>query len=373
MPDHEMPYSAGRPEDGPEKSRGPAVRPDGAVLAAGLDGEPSARPMVDISLVIPVFDEEENLPVLHAEIVEHVGGMGCSWEVIYVDDRSRDHSFQVLLDLREKDEHVRIVRFRRNFGQTPAMSAGFEHSRGRVVVTLDADLQNDPKDIPALVAKLDEGFDIVVGWRKNRQDGLMLRKVPSKIANRMIARISGATVHDTGCTLKAFRRELIDNLAIYGEQHRFLPVLSLASGARIAELVVNHRPRIHGVSKYGIGRAARVALDLLTMKMLSSFAKSPLPYFTMLSLPFVAIPILYFAVGFLGADSISFTTRWAQTVIVTLGLTSMAGVYFLLLGLLAELVVKLNMRSDRPMTSPHPSERVAPDHDAPLGPQEAAF
>ncbi len=332
--------------------------------------------MVDISLVIPVFDEEENLPVLHAEIVEHVGGMGRSWEVIYVDDRSRDKSFQVLLGLREKDEHVRIVRFRRNFGQTPAMSAGFEHSLGRIVVTLDADLQNDPKDIPELVSKLDEGYDIVVGWRKNRQDGLMLRKVPSKIANRIIARISGSTVHDTGCTLKVFRRELIDNLAIYGEQHRFLPVLSLASGARIAELVVNHRPRIHGVSKYGIGRAARVALDLLTMKMLSSFAKSPLPYFAMLSLPFVAIPILYFAVGFLGPESLSFTTRWAQTVIVTLGLTSMAGVYFLLLGLLAELVVKLNKRSDRPMTSNHPSVRraaVSGSVAADFAPREASL
>lgn len=312
---------------------------------------PSERGPIELSLVIPVFDEEENLPKLHAEIVEHVGGMGVPWEVIYVDDRSLDRSFEVLLELRQQDPHVRIVRFRRNFGQTPAMGAGFEHSRGRIVVTLDADLQNDPKDIPALVSKIDEGFDIVVGWRKNRQDGLMLRKVPSKIANRLIARISGSTVHDTGCTLKAFRRELVANLAIYGEQHRFLPVLSLASGARIAELVVNHRPRIHGVSKYGLGRAARVALDLLTMKMLSSFAKSPLPYFTMLSLPFVIIPVLYFTIGFLGAESLSFTTRWAQAMIVTLGLTSMAGVYFILLGLLAELVVKLNMRSDRPMSS----------------------
>ena len=358
MSDHEMPHPADRPENGPEPSRHSAARDEGATMSvetASFDskGRASARPIVDISLVIPVYDEEENLPVLHSEIVEHVGGMGVTWEVIYVDDRSLDSSFPVLLKLREQDKHVRIIRFRRNFGQTPAMSAGFEHSLGRVVVTLDADLQNDPKDIPALVAKLEEGYDIVVGWRKNRKDGLVLRKVPSTIANRMIARISGATVHDTGCTLKAFRRELIDNLAIYGEQHRFLPVLSLASGARIAEIVVNHRPRIHGVSKYGIGRVIRVALDLLTMKMLSSFAKSPLPYFTMLSIPFVAVPILYFAVGFLGPESLSFTTRWAQAMIVTLGLTSMAGVYFLLLGLLAELVVKVNKRSDRPMSSRH--------------------
>lgn len=306
---------------------------------------------MSLSLVIPVFDEEENLPKLHAEIVRHVGSMGRSWEVLYVDDRSRDRSFEVLRGLQGDDPHVRVVRFRRNFGQTAAMSAGFEHSLGEVVVTLDADLQNDPADIPALVAELERGFDIVVGWRKNRQDGLMLRKVPSKIANGMIARITGSPVHDTGCTLKAFRRELVENLPIYAEQHRFLPVLSLASGARISELVVNHRPRIHGVSKYGIGRAVRVALDLLTMKMLSSFARSPLPYFALLGVPFLLLPAMYLVGAWLLPGSISFGTTWGQAVILNLGVTSMAGVYFVLLGLLAELVVKLSRRSDRPMSS----------------------
>ena len=315
------------------------------------NAEPRQGGSVEISLVVPVFDEEENLPELHAEIVEHVGSLGVPWEVVYVDDRSADRSFEVLMGLRAMDEHVRVVRFRRNFGQTPAMSAGFEHSRGKIVVTLDADLQNDPADIPALVAKLHEGYDIVVGWRKNRQDGLMLRKVPSKIANRMIARITGATVHDTGCTLKVFRRELIENLPIYAEQHRFLPVLSLASGARITELVVNHRPRIHGVSKYGIGRAMRVALDILTMKMLSSFAKSPLSYFALLSMPFVIVPPLYLLAAFLNAESVSFSTGWGQAALLTFGLMTMAGVYFILLGLLAELVVKLFRRSDRPLSS----------------------
>ena len=307
--------------------------------------------LVDLSLVVPVFDEEENLPKLHAEIVRHVGGMGITWEVVYVDDRSEDRSFDVLMELRASDPHVRVVRFRRNFGQTPAMSAGFEHSRGAVVVTLDADLQNDPADIPALVAKLDEGYDIVVGWRKNRQDGLVLRKVPSRIANRLIARLTGATVHDTGCTLKAFRRELVENLPIYAEQHRFLPVLALASGARISEIVVHHRPRIHGVSKYGIGRAVRVALDLLTMKMLSSFAKSPLPYFTLLSIPFVVTPPLYFIAALMTSDAPTFDSGWGQAALFTLGLMASAGVYFVLLGLLAELVVKLFRRSDRPLST----------------------
>ena len=330
--------------------------PDDARSASAVEGD-DARP--ELSLVIPVFDEEENLPKLHAEIAEHVGSMGISFEVVYVDDRSRDRSFEVLMGLRETDDRVRVVRFRRNFGQTPAMSAGFEHSRGRVVVTLDADLQNDPADIPRLVAKLDEGFDIVVGWRKNRQDGLVLRKVPSRIANRLIARLTGATVHDTGCTLKAFRRELIENLPIYAEQHRFLPVLALASGARIAELVVNHRPRIHGVSKYGLGRAMRVALDILTMKMLSSFAKSPLTYFALLSVPFVLVPPLYFVAAFAAGDSPTFTTGWGQGAILTLGLMAMTGVYFLLLGLLAELVVKVFRRSDRPLSSRGAEPRLA--------------
>ena len=315
------------------------------------DQDPDGAPAVALSLVVPVFDEEENLPKLHAEIARHVGAMGVSWEVVYVDDRSEDTSFDVLMELRAADEHVRVVRFRRNFGQTPAMSAGFEHSRGEVVVTLDADLQNDPADIPALVAKLHEGFDIVVGWRKNRQDGLVLRKVPSRIANRLIARLTGATVHDTGCTLKAFRRELIENLPIYAEQHRFLPVLALASGARISEMVVNHRPRIHGVSKYGIGRAVRVALDLLTMKMLSSFARSPLPYFALLSVPFVVTPPIYFLAAIASSDAPTFDSGWGQAALLTLGLMASAGVYFVLLGLLAELVVKVFGRTDRPLSS----------------------
>ncbi len=308
-----------------------------------------ARPVLDLSLVVPVYDEEDNLPMLHREIQQHVGGLGLSWEVVYVDDRSRDRSFEVLLGLRAADPHVRIVRFRRNFGQTPAMAAGFEHSRGRVVVTLDADLQNDPADIPRLVERLDDGFDIVVGWRRRRQDGLWLRKVPSRIANRLIARITGAFVHDTGCTLKAFRRELIENLPIYAEQHRFLPVLALASGARIAELPVNHRPRIHGVSKYGIGRAVRVALDLLTMKMLSSFSRSPLTYFALLASPFVLLPTLYLLIGAWGFGGVNFSSNWGQAALLTFILVSMAGMYFLMLGLLAELVVKVSGRPFDPL------------------------
>jgi glycosyltransferase involved in cell wall biosynthesis len=299
-------------------------------------------PRLEISIVVPVYDEEESLPQLHAELCEHVGGMGVPWEVLYTDDHSTDGSLAVLLELRAADPRVRVLSLARNYGQTAAMAAGFEHSRGRVVVTLDADLQNDPADIPRLVEEIDRGHDLVVGWRKRRQDGLLLRRVPSIIANKLIARVTGAGVHDTGCTLKAFRRELVENLPIYAEQHRFLPVLALGSGARICELVVNHRPRIYGSSKYGLGRATRVALDLLTVKMLSGFSRSPLQYFALLMLPFVMMALVF---GFLVAiadHTVTFSNNWGRAVLLVFALITMTCVYFVMLGLLAELVIKVS-------------------------------
>lgn len=357
LPSSPMPSDA---TNGPSPPAPPAALDAAAREEVLRKREELRRERPALSLVIPVFDEEENLPRLHAEITEHVGGMGVPYEVVYVDDRSRDRSIEVLRGLHASDPHVRVIRFRRNFGQTPAMSAGFQHSRGRVVVTLDADLQNDPADIPRLVATLDEGYDIVAGWRKNRQDGFVLRKVPSRIANRMIARLTGSTVHDTGCTLKAFRRELIENLPIYAEQHRFLPVLSLASGARVAEIVVNHRPRMFGQSKYGLGRAGRVALDLLTMKMLGSFARHPLPYFALIGLPFMVLPALYLGAAVLEDGSLPLATRWGQVTAVTLGMTAMTGIYFVLLGLLAELAVNLFRRHDRPLATQRASRGRSP-------------
>jgi glycosyltransferase involved in cell wall biosynthesis len=206
----------------------------------------------EISVVVPVYDEEDNLPILHQELATALSGSGRSWECVYVDDGSRDRSLAVLLRLRAQDpRRIRVVQFARNAGQTAALAAGFDHARGEIVITLDADLQNDPADIPALVAKLDEGYDIVAGWRKQRHDGFVLRKLPSRIANRLIAWTTGVGIHDTGCTLKAFRTDLVRNLPIYAEQHRFLPAMSAGSGARVAELVVNHRPRRFGHSKYG--------------------------------------------------------------------------------------------------------------------------
>jgi glycosyltransferase involved in cell wall biosynthesis len=298
------------------------------------------NPAVRISVVVPVFDEEPNLRILHAEIAQTLGGMGVPWEVIYVDDRSRDGSLAVMLELWRADPHVRVIRFRARSGQTAALAAGFDQARGDVVVTLDGDLQNDPADIPRLVAELEKGHDIVAGWRKARQDGFVLRRLPSRIANRMIALVTGVEIHDTGCTLKAFRRELVTNLPIYAEQHRFLPAMSAGGGARVCEVVVNHRPRRFGRSKYGIGRATRVLLDLLSIKMISSFSHRPLQYFVLLAAPFALILLGYFVSVLATADTIDFRNHWGQAAIVSFILLFMLCAYYLMLGLLAELVVK---------------------------------
>lgn len=294
---------------------------------------------VHISVVIPIFNEEESLPVLHGEISAALGGMGVPWEVVYVDDFSTDSSLEVMLALREQDPHIRIIRFRRNFGQTAAMSAGFDHSEGEIVITMDGDLQNDPADIPRLVEELDRGYDIVAGWRKSRQDGFVLRRLPSRAANRLLNLVTGTRIHDTGCSLKAFRRKLIENLPIYAEQHRFLPAMSAQSGARISECVVNHRARQFGESKYGIGRAWRVLLDLFTIKMIAQFSHRPLHYFGLFSLPFAGLSIAFLALITIDFHSFDMSDSWAQTVVIVMLLGILLSVYFVLLGLLSELAV----------------------------------
>src|SRR5436190_12529745 len=290
---------------------------------------------VEISVVVPVFDEAPSLRLLHAEIAAALSGMHVAWEVLYVDDRSSDGSLRVMLDLREADEHVRVVSFRARSGQTAALAAGFDHARGAVVVTLDGDLQNDPADIPRLVAELRRGFDIVAGWRKTRYDGFVLRRLPSRIANRLIALVTGVKIHDTGCTLKAFRRELVERLPIYAEQHRFLPAMSKGSGARVSEIVVNHRARRFGRSKYGLGRAVRVLLDLLAIKMLSSFSQRPLQYFALLSMPF-GVLLTAFVISCLAShEQINFDNGWGQVAVIVFMLFFMTCLFFVMLGLLA--------------------------------------
>ena len=236
--------------------------------------------MTDLSLVIPVYNEEENLCLLFDAIQEALKPVERSWEVLFVDDGSRDKSLGVLESLAEKDpEHVRVVVFRRNFGQTAAIAAGIDHSQGDIIVLLDSDLQNDPADIPALLAKLDEGYDLVSGWRKDRKDNRFTRTIPSNLANGLISWVTGVHLHDYGCTLKAYRRDALEGFRLYGEMHRFIPVFAHSIGARITELPVRHHPRKFGKAKYGLDRTLKVILDLFTVKFLLDYSHKPIRLF----------------------------------------------------------------------------------------------
>lgn len=234
---------------------------------------------MDLSVVIPIYCEEDNIKPLYAAITAALDPTGLQYEIICVDDGSGDTSFQILKELASEDPRLRVIRFRRNFGQTAAMAAGFEAARGAVIVPMDGDLQNDPADIPLLLAKMNEGYDVVSGWRKERQDTFINRKLPSMIANGLISRFTDVHLHDYGCTLKAYRREVLEGIGLYGEMHRFVPALASRIGARVAELPVRHHPRLHGTSKYGISRTVRVVLDLLTVKFLLSYATKPIQLF----------------------------------------------------------------------------------------------
>ena len=233
-----------------------------------------------ISIVIPVYNEAENLPILHDSLNKNLTESGLLWEVIYVDDGSRDGSLIVLEDLAAKDaQHVTVVSFRRNFGQTAAIAAGIDHAQGDVIVLMDADLQNDPVDIPMMVGKIKEGYDVVSGWRVNRQDKLITRKLPSNTANWLISTVTGVHLHDYGCTLKAYRREVLTGFRLYGEMHRFIPAYASSVGASIIEVPVKHHARKYGKTKYGLNRTLKVILDLFTVKFLISYSSKPIYLF----------------------------------------------------------------------------------------------
>jgi glycosyltransferase involved in cell wall biosynthesis len=236
--------------------------------------------MTDLSLVIPVYNEEENLCLLFDAIQQALKPIERSWEVIFVDDGSSDKSLNVLESLSEKDsEHVRVVILRRNFGQTAAISAGVDYAQGKIIILLDADLQNDPADIPLLLTKLDEGYDLVSGWRKDRKDNRLTRTIPSNLANGLISWVTGVHLHDYGCTLKAYRREALEGFRLYGEMHRFIPVFAHSIGARITEIPVRHHPRKFGETKYGLERTVKVILDLFTVKFLLDYSHKPMRLF----------------------------------------------------------------------------------------------
>lgn len=237
-----------------------------------------------LTIVIPVLNEAENLPILAERLTDALEKLGRTYEIIIIDDGSRDASFTILTDLARTNPHLRVVRLRRNFGQTAAFSAGFDRARGEVVVTLDADLQNDPADIGMLLERIDAGYDVVSGWRAHRQDPFLNRRLPSIIANWIISRVTGVHLHDFGCSLKAYRTEVLSEIRLYGELHRFIPAIASWQGVAVTELPVHHAPRQFGKSKYGIGRTLRVILDLITIRFLLSYGTRPMQIFGLFGL-----------------------------------------------------------------------------------------
>lgn len=251
----------------------------------------------DLSVVIPFYNEEESIAKMYEAIASAVDELDENVEIIFVNDGSKDRTFEIAAELAARDPRLRVINFRRNYGQTPAMAAGIDHARGRIIVTMDGDLQNDPRDIGKFLKKIDEGFDLVVGWRHNRQDKWLTRKLPSMIANRLIGKVTGVPIKDNGCSLKAYRASVIQNVPLYAEMHRFIPAMASIAGPRIAEIKVRHHARKFGSSKYGLSRVYKVLLDLLTIKTLASFFSRPVVWFTALGMPFAIIGLMMITYG----------------------------------------------------------------------------
>lgn len=298
-----------------------------------------AQHTCDLSVVVPFYEEEAAIAPFFSELLPVLDGLDATTEVVAVDDGSRDRTFDELRRVFESDRRVRVVRLRRNFGQTAGLAAGFEAARGRVVVTMDGDLQNDPADIPRLLEALDTGADVVSGWRYDRQDARLDRVLPSKVANWIISHVTAVPLHDYGCGIKVYRRHVVAELRLYGEMHRFLPAIAADLGARVTECKVNHRPRTLGRSKYGLARTVRVILDLLTVKFLSDFSTRPIQVFGLLGL------VLAFAGGgllsLLGIERIFFGVELGNRPIVLLAIVVLiTGLQFITFGLLGEMLAR---------------------------------
>jgi glycosyltransferase involved in cell wall biosynthesis len=293
----------------------------------------------ELSIVIPVHNESPNIKPLYEELTQTLGQYGRAYELLIVDDGSTDDSFEQLAALQATDPRLRVIRFRRNFGQTAAFAAGIAHARGRLIVTSDGDLQNDPHDIPAMVAHIDQGNDIVCGWRKDRKDTFITRRVPSIIANKLISWATGVPLHDYGCSLKVFRSEVIKPLRLYGEMHRFLPAIASQIGVTIAEMEVNHRARRAGVTKYGLSRTIRVVLDLATVKFLLNYSTRPLQIFGLIGLMAGGLGALI--TGWLAYVRLFLHQGIADRPLLLLGVMLIfIGVQLVTFGLLAEVMVR---------------------------------
>lgn len=313
-----------------------------AYVEAELLQDAASQATPEISVFLPVFNEEPNLRPLHKKLDAALKVLGRSAEIVYVDDGSSDGSLQILRELADSDPRVRVVALRRNYGQTAAMAAGIDAARGKVLIPMDADLQNDPADIVRLLEKLDEGYDVVSGWRKNRKDKMFTRKIPSMLANRLISWIGGVPLHDYGCSLKAYRRESLEDVKLYGEMHRFIPIYASWAGASVTEIPVEHHARTMGKSKYGLSRTVKVVFDLLTIKFMASYQTKPLYLFGWAGL-------LTFAVSFLSAllavlmkfASWPHHADFIQTPLPVMSMVTLVlGVQLFLMGLLAEMLVR---------------------------------
>jgi len=299
---------------------------------------------IEISLVIPVYNEEDNVRILHDRIRTVLEQLGKSYEIIFVDDGSQDRTFSILEEIHRENPRLKVIKFRGNFGQSAAMAAGFEAAKGEFVFAMDGDLQNDPKDIPRLLEKLEEGYDVVSGWRKNRQDKLIIRKVPSRIANRLICKVTGVKLHDTGCSLKVFRSEIIKRINLYGELHRFIPALAKIEGAQITEMAVSHHARKFGKSKYNITRTFRVIVDLMAMNLFIKYLKTPLRFFGKIGTWFLisgffSILWILYRVYLFNKPMID-----VNILLTSVFLFIATGVQFFVWGFLADLIVKTGKR-----------------------------
>src|SRR5687768_15157974 len=311
-----------------------------------MDTSDTTTKTPELSLFLPVLDEEENLRPMHAKIRAALDALGKSAEVIYVDDGSTDGSLDILKEIAARDDRVRVISLRRNYGQTAAMSAGIDAAKGNILIPMDADLQNDPADIRRLLDKLDEGYDVVSGWRKNRQDKMVSRRIPSQIANRIISWIGGVPLHDYGCSLKAYRRDVIQDVKLYGEMHRFIPIYASWAGARVTEIPVDHHARTAGRSKYGISRTIKVIFDLMTIKFMAEYHTKPIYVFgTFGLLAFIASIFAGLYAIFLKFSHVfglpQYHADFVETPLPILCIVMFAiSIQFFLMGLLAELLVR---------------------------------
>lgn len=304
----------------------------------------SVSPALDLSILIPVYNEEESIPLLYRRILDVLDKSGRSFEIVLIDDGSRDGSLAAIDKLVETDRRVKAVVLSRNFGQTAALMAGIRVARGGILIPMDGDLQNDPRDILRMLEKLDEGYDVVSGWRKDRQDKTLSRKVPSWVANRLISALLGVRLHDYGCSLKAYRRWVIEDVRLYGEMHRFIPIYAAWEGARVAEFPVSHHARTFGTSKYGLGRITRVMLDLLVLYFIDRAFDRPIQFFGKVGLAFLVASFLslFWALGLKFFSGVSLILTPLPLLAATFG---GAGTMFILMGLLAEIQVRTYFES----------------------------